>query len=70
MERVRFRWRAPVANAETGESLNVEVRSYWSPDSEDTHDAISMCGQVQAWLASGKVDRFIPNGVPELLPAQ
>jgi hypothetical protein len=67
--RVAFRWAIKLMN-EKGEHHTEEVVTFWSPDSEGVRDAVTMCGQVQAWLRSKKTLVWQPVGMPELLPAK
>lgn len=69
MDRVRFRWKAPVADLESGRSFDVQVESFWSPDADGIRNSVSEAACAQAYMASNKTKKFIPNGIPELLPA-
>lgn len=69
MERVRFKWAAPIANLETGQALTLEVSAYWSPDFEGVRNSVSEAACAMAYVESGKTQKFVANGLPELLPA-
>lgn len=69
MDRVAFKWKAPVADLDSGQSVDVTVVAFWSPDFDGVRNSVSEAACAQAYMASGKVKKFIPNGLPELLPA-